>query len=76
MSSAAARATRRNVIDHANKTATATQTALDVAIQIGQEWRIFCNLTLFGRMWWLLTGQIRFVKKLNQMAMQPDRLSA
>jgi len=59
MATAAARATRRAVVDHANRVATGTNLALGVATQIGQEWRLFCGLSFPRRLWWLLTGQIR-----------------
>lgn len=58
MSTAAASASRRAVLEHASRTAAGTNLALTVATQIGSEWRLFCNLTLIGRAWWLLTGRI------------------
>jgi hypothetical protein len=54
----AARATRQAVLEHADRTAQGANAALLVATEIGKEWRVFVNMSFFGRMWWLLTGRI------------------
>ena len=59
MATGAARATKRAVLEHANKAAEGVNLALLVSTQVAREWRLFCGLSLPRRLWWLLTGQIR-----------------
>jgi hypothetical protein len=51
--------------------------ALEVSTQVGGEWRAFQQLRFFGRLWWLISGQIGFVPwqraKLRVMAIQQRR---
>jgi hypothetical protein len=69
MASAAARATNRAVIAHANRSAEGTNLALQVATTVGLEWRIFCNLSFGWRVWWLLTGRIH--RRRQAVALAP-----
>jgi hypothetical protein len=58
MSTRAAKATRRHVLLRTEATAQETQLALEVAAQIGLEWRAFGHLTFLGRLRWLATGRL------------------